>query len=267
MIATLTFTEPQSDADGRRVAGARFEPRSRLPLSAACLVANGLRELLSRLLAVELETELLEPLVPSPAVRPVLFADAIVACVRGRVADAYIVVRPADARRLVALAFGEAERPDGDPLSEIESQTLDRAMLALAPLCGSLCGPSTGAARIAATTAECDSESYFEVRLLLERPVTIGFALSREPAFEIGARVAIADLEQVEIELRAECARGRLELVDVATLAVGAIVPLTTRIGDPGWLCLGDRSIARGSCGANGGRAAFVVDGDRERAA
>ena len=48
MIVALDFGSPETLPDGRAVRPARFVPRSSLPASAACLIANGAREQLSR---------------------------------------------------------------------------------------------------------------------------------------------------------------------------------------------------------------------------
>ena len=133
MIALLTFGAARF-AGGRAVRDATFEARSTLPLSAACLVANGVREALARSLARDIDVELLEPSLPNAAQRRVLLADAIVYRVRGRICDGFVIVRGADARRLVALAFGESERPEHDALSEIERATLERIVGGLVPL-------------------------------------------------------------------------------------------------------------------------------------
>ena len=100
MIATLAFGDPVADGRGRRLRSPRFVPRSTLPLGAACVVANGLREQLSRQLACELDVELIEPAVPGPAERRTLLDRATIVRVRGRLCDAFVIVRPADGRRL-----------------------------------------------------------------------------------------------------------------------------------------------------------------------
>ena len=100
MIAALAFSPPRL-VGTRLIRDVSFVPRSTLPLSAACLVANGVRETLSRLLATELEVDLSEPAMPGSAERRVLLAGATILRVRGRLCDGFVIVRPADARRLV----------------------------------------------------------------------------------------------------------------------------------------------------------------------
>ena len=159
MIATVGFGSPQLFLDGRVVRSAVFTSRSTLPLSAACLVANGVREQLSRLLATELEVELIEPTIPNANERRVLVEGATIFRVRGRICDGFVIVRANDARRLVALAFGESERSERDALSEIERATLDRIASGLVPLCNTLCGALGPVNRESSERAACDLAS------------------------------------------------------------------------------------------------------------
>ena len=164
MIAALRFGTARSE-DGRQLRSAFFALRSTLPLSAASVVANGVRESLGRLLGRECEVELLEPVVPGPDERRVLASGALVRRVRGRRADGFVIVRAADAAKLAGLAFGEPDRPLTAPLSELERETLDRVLAALVPLCASLCGTLGPTERDPGDIA-AEIASYFEVRTL-----------------------------------------------------------------------------------------------------
>ncbi len=261
MIARSAFDDPQVLADGRIVRRIRFVPQSTLPLAAACLVANGVRETLARLLASEVDVDLVEPALPGAAERRLLVLDAAIVRVRGRLCDGFVIVRPADARRLVGLAFGEGERPDREPLSEIERATLDRMVTALVPLCNTLCGTLGPAVRESPERAACDVATYFEVRTTGTVRLSIGFALTRDPAEEVGEPIALAELAEVELDGRVEFARGRLSVPTFSRLAVGATIALETPLSAAGTLRFGDVAFARGACGVAGGRGAFVVDG------
>ncbi len=262
MIAALGFESPQLQSDGRIVRTPLFTPRSTLPLSAACLVANGVREALSRLLAMELDVDLIEPAIPGAQERRVLLDGAIVFRVRGRICDGFVIVRAADARRLVALAFGEADRSERDPLSEIERATLERIASGLVPLCNTLCGTLGPVTRESSDRAACDMATYFEVRTTGSLRIAVGFALTRDPVEEVTDRVTLDDLADVELTGAVEFGRGNLGVPAFSRLATGATIVLETSLGDPGRLRFGDVAFGRGTCGVKNGRSAFVFDTD-----
>jgi hypothetical protein len=264
MIAALRFTKPVYDATGRALGDATFVPRSTLPLSAACLVANGVREALSRLLARELDVEVLEPVVPDASERRVLLDGATVYRVRGRICDGFVVFRSDDARRLAALAFGEHERSERDPLSAIERATLERIAANLVPLCNTLCGTLGPVVRETAERAACDVATYFEVRTSAAPRVAIGFALSRDPAEDISGRITLADLSEVEVGGTVTCGFGSLSVPAFSRLAPGVTLPLDTPLGGHGVLRFGDVAFARGTCGVNAGRTAMYVAAEND---
>ncbi len=260
MIAALAFGPSARAPGGRAVRAVRFVPRSTLPLSAACLVANGVREQLSRLLAAELDVELLEPAIPGPAERRMLVAGATIVRVRGRKTDAFVIVRPADARRLVAVAFGESERPDGENLSAIERATLERIASSLVPLCNALCGTLGPVTRETNDRAACDIATYFEVRTTGPLRIAIGFSLSRDPAEEVCGSLELRDLADVELALRVEFAAGSLGVPAFSRIAPGATIRFDTRLGESGTLRCGDVALGGVTCGVINGRNAASFD-------
>jgi len=257
VIAALRFGTPQLADDGRIVREPAFTLRSTLPLSAVCLVANGVREQLARLLGRDLEVDVLEPVVPRADERRVLFAGAVVQRVRGRLGDALLVVRPRDARKLVAAAFGEAERAD-DALSEIEMRTLERMIAAILPLCAPFCGALGAVSRETPERCEHECATYVEVRVA-PLGVAIGFALTRDPPEEIGTRIALDALLDATVPVRVVLAEGALPIPLFARLEPGATVALATPLDEPGRLELGGTTIARGSCGTRAGRHALTI--------
>jgi hypothetical protein len=263
MIAALAFESGVAAAgrDGRRVRRPVFVRRSTLPLSAACLVANGVRERLSRLLAAEVEVELIEPAIPGPAERRTLVRGATIARVRGRLCDGFVIVRPADARRLAALAFGEPERSEQSDLSEIERQTLARIVASLVTLCNTLCGTLGAATGETAERAACDLETYFEVRTAGAVRIAIGFGLTRDPAEDVVGPLTLDDLASVELEACVDVGAGVLGVPAFSRIAVGSTIALATPLGSPGIFRVGDVPFARVTCGHAGGRNAAVFDG------
>jgi flagellar motor switch/type III secretory pathway protein FliN len=264
VIAALAFGPPRAVA-GRAVRSVTFAPRSSLPSSAACLVANGVREALSRLLATDIDVDLTEPAMPGAEHRRLLVAGATVVRVRGRLSDGFIVVRPADARRLVSLAFGEDEPDGSDTLSEIERATLDRIVYALVPLCNTLCGTLGPAARETADRAASDLATYFEVRTTGRTRIALGFGLGSDPAEPLSERITLDDLADVELEGVVEFARGSLSVPAFSRLAAGATVELETPVAAPGVLRFGEVAFARGICGASDGRSVVRFTGDLDR--
>jgi flagellar motor switch protein FliM len=264
VIAALGFGPPRMVA-GRIVRAISFAPRSSLPFSAACLVANGVREALSRLLATDIDVELTEPAMPAAEHRRLLVAGATIVRIRGRLCDGFIVVRPADARRLVSLAFGEDEAEAGDTLSEIERATLDRIVYALVPLCNTLCGTLGPVVRETSDRAASDLATYFEVRTTGGSRIALGFALGSDPAQPVSECLTLDDLAEVELEGIVEFARGSLSVPAFSRMAPGATVELETTLSAPGVLRFGEVAFARGVCGANDGRSVMRFTGDLDR--
>ena len=180
-----------SDATGvKRVRPALFEARSSLPISAACVVANGIRETLSPLLGGSVAVRLFEPRIPAPHAWSAILRDARLYRVRGNVADAAVVLRASDAVALAAALFGESSGAVERALSPIECDVLDRLINAIAANLGAVCGAREGylVERVAALDGFV---TYFE--LLIEEPVSsrIGVALSRDPASDARGRLRV----------------------------------------------------------------------------
>jgi flagellar motor switch/type III secretory pathway protein FliN len=233
-----------------------FQRRSALPVSAACVVANSIRETLGALLATPVSLRLLEPVIPSPQAWKAICAGAQLFSVRGSACDAAFVLRPADATALAAAAFGE-EAGGARSLSAVEQEVLLRALRGIAGSLAAVCGRDvTPLERILDIRGYT---TYFE--LLVEQPAAlrIGVALSRDPAVRAGTTLRIEDLGRVEIEVSAQFAAGTLSAAAFLGLRPGTVVPMNTRVGEPGLLKAGGAVIARGECGARGERHAIVL--------
>lgn len=240
---------------GRHVRRAQFERRSLLPVSAACVVANGIRECLSTLLAVRVDLRLLEPAIPDPRAWAAISEGAYVFATRGSACGAAFVLRPNDASTLAAAAFGE--QPAERPLSSLEHEVLVRALRALAsslaPICGRDLSPLETVADIAGYV------TYFEVLSPAPLPFRIGIALSRDPAPLSPGTLGIADLLDVELELGVTVAQGFMDAGSLLRLRPGVEVPMTTAVGDPGLLTLDAAIVGRGECGVLGNRNVLVL--------
>lgn len=258
MIVAHEFGDAVAAADGTLVRRAAFRVRSKLPLSACRSIAVGVGQRLSALLGVGADVELIAPCVPSAAARRVLFEDAHVVRARGQRSDVYAVVRAPDAGSFVARAFGERANP-ARPLSEMERSVLDRIAANVLALCGSLCGPLGAISRERSDASAIECASYFEVRSLGAADAALGFAFTRDPEEPVQANVGWNDVRETRCTVRVEVARGRLPTGALATLRVGSIIPLTTRLEEHGLLNIGGRTIGEGTCGEADGRAAFLV--------
>lgn len=260
-MLTLDFGSPVATAGGRRVRSARFDARSLLPVSAACVVANGVRELLSSLLAVPAELRLLEPRLPSPQAWAAIARDAQMVRVTGPLANAALVLRSPDAVALAAAGFGE-ERRGSQALSGIESEVIARLLRSLTGALSAVCGRELSAPEPILDIS--GYATYFE--LLVERPVRarIGVALSREPAAQAAcATLRLEDLLDVEVDLRAEFARGFISAPTLLGLGPGSNVPMMTSVGGFGVLKADGMVLARGECGAIGLRSAMILQSVR----
>ena len=255
-MTVLEFERHTESVNGRRVRRARFGRRSSLPVSAACVVANGVRETLSALLATPVSLRLLEPVIPDAQAWQALAAGAQLFGVRGPVCEAAFVVRAPDASALAGSVFGEPA--DGTrKLSAVEQEVLVRALRGIAGCLTSVCGRELSPLeRILDIRGYV---TYFE--LLIERPVSarIGIALSRDPAARGTATLRIEDLLDVEVEVSVQFACGTLPAAAFLDLRPGSDVPMKTRVGEPGLLKAGGAILARGECGAMGGRNAMIV--------
>jgi len=246
----------------KRVRAATFQARSSLPISAACVVANGMRETLSSLLGAPVGMRLFEPCIPSPQAWHTLLRDARLYRVRGAVADAAVVLRAADAAALAATLFGEAQVAQFSerPLSPLECDVLDRMVNAFAANLGTVCGARESHS-VERVTGIAGFVTYFD--LLVTDPLTarIGIALSRDPSPERGVALDVAVLSGVTVTGTATLDLGQSDVASVARLKPGDVIALPPARLQRCLLLAQSRKIARGVCGVQNGRYAVAVNG------
>ncbi len=203
---------------------------------------------------------LLEPSIPAPPAWRAILRDARLYRIRGSVADAAVVLRPADAVALAAALFGESHAGAGErPLSPFECDVLDRMVHAIAANLTAVCGPRDG--RPLERVAELDGFiTYFE--LFVEEPAAarIGIALSRDPSAEARGSLDVEHLAGVRLTTRASLDLGNIEAAAVARLVVGGLVPVDPAELHRCSLSAHGRRLAHGRCGVRNGRFAFYVD-------
>ncbi len=259
-MKSLTFGPSLENTAGLLVRGPRFETRSALPVSAACVVANGVREMLSSLLGTAVTLRLTEPMVPAPDVWDVLLGEALFYRIAGAVADAGLIFSFRDATALVGAAFGEPQglADEGRALSAIEHEVLDRMVEGVAVNLSAVCGVSE---RLRAHRVEnlLGFATFFE--LIVEKPVQarIGVALSREPTTDARGTLEKKHLSGVPVTAVASIELGRIDAGDIFHLQSGSLLPIRTADLSRCRLTLGGRAFASGSCGARNGRFAISM--------
>lgn len=258
-MIVLAFDAEPVPRGGKHVRYARFVRRSALPVSAACLVANSLRERLASMLATEVSLRLLEPQVPDAPAWCAIARDALIFSVGGAPCGAAFVLRPYDALAVASSIFGERVS-DTRKLSGLESGVLDRAIEALVNTLAPVCGARAMLLR-AGTPDISAYASYFEV--LLEKPVSarIGVAVSRDPDRPRHDCLRPGDLLDVRLPLRVEFGACAVDPAAVLELRAGFKIRLQTRAGDAATLRVHGRRVAQGDAGAYRGAAALLVRG------
>jgi hypothetical protein len=255
----LAFSRAGRSVDGRRVRVATFEERSILPTSAACVVANGVRESLARVLGTDASVKLFEPTIPSPQAWAAISRDARLYGIRGTSADAAIVLQTRDVVALATAAFGEPSAGSRD-LSAIERAVFERTLASIAGAFSPVCGFRGEAPLPQALADLAGFTTYFELHVERPAQVRIGVALSREPLSEPSKCLVLEDLLDLQVEVTAALTGGLVPAGTVGRLEPGEFVPITEGKVLSGTLELAGTVIRRGECGVRAGRYAFAVN-------
>ena len=256
MIADAAFAAPI-----RGVRPLRFVPRASIPIEAACLVANGLRETLRELLGA---TELVvgEPAAIGADAWALLARDALLFLTRGRQTDIVLVVPQRDARRLVLRAFGESEvaEPPQAACSALELLAVERIAARCAAAFEPLCAERRAASRAVGLDEVPPCVAYFDVRVHAPVRLTLGVGIARDlPDPGSSGALAVGALDGVPVEARAVFAEGTISTTSFVGLQPGDVVKLDTKVGDPACLNLAGRRLAYGVAGVVASRSAFLV--------
>jgi len=255
MIADATFGPRRA-----RVRRLRFVPRSSIPVSAACLVANGIRETLRELLGEPCEVVLGEPVALDATAWSVLAREALLYLTRGRQTDVVLVLPRPDARRLVLRAFGEGDALPEGACSALELHALERIAARCAAACDPLCAERHGPPRPVEPHELPACSAYVDLRIAAPLALTLGVAIVRDlPDPGPAGALPPAALGPVGLEARAVFAEGDMDAAAFVALRPGDVVKLETTIGAPAFLRVASRPIAYGVPGAHRGRAAFFV--------
>ena len=235
-----------------------FQERSMLPVSAACVVASGVRETLASLFGEPVALKLYEPVIPAPSAWHAIARDATMFRVRATGAEAAVIVRSADASALAAAAFGERESR-GAALSAIERTVLTRTVQAIALQFGPICGPVPETPVHEAELDPSGFATYFELQI--ERPVSarIGVALRQDPMPQPQPGIGFDDVMDLPVELCVRVEVGRFRASNVAALERGTVLPVGAG-ALRGTLLLAGRTLAAGECGVYGQHYALAID-------
>jgi hypothetical protein len=256
-VKTLGFSRDSRWNGGRRIRALTFEERSMLPVSAACVIASGVRETLGSLFGEAVTLKLYAPAIPPPSAWSAILRDATVYRVRGATIDAAIIMRPPDACTLAGAAFGEHDAR-ALSLSALERTVLERIVRAIATHFAPVCGPA-GELTVdvqAAVRAMC---TFFELQIVRPVRARIGIALSRDPLPESNPGVVVDDLLDLDVELVVRVDVGTHPAASVAALEPGSILPIPQG-ALRGTLLVAGRPVAAGECGVHGQCYALAID-------
>jgi flagellar motor switch/type III secretory pathway protein FliN len=239
----------------------RFIPRASIPLEAACVVANGIRETLRELLGEQCELVLGEPTAIGGESWALLAHDAFLFLTRGRQTDIVLVLPHDDARRLVLRAFGEGdELPDG-ACSALELLALERIAARCAATFDPLCAERRGVSRAVGAHEVPACVAYFDVRVHAPIPLTLGIGIVRDlPDPGPSGALPRTALDTVAVEMRAVFAEGMLDASTFLRLRPGDVVRLDTKVGAPASLNIAGRRLGWGVAGVVATRTAFLVN-------
>ena len=259
MIAALTF-EPARGGVRR----ARFVRRPSLPVDAACVVANGVREALRTLLGEACTVTIGEPVALDAAAWRSLVHDALLFATPGRATDVVFVLAARDARRLVQAAFGEDTAAGDGAWSALEAGAIERIVARCANACDALCVERRGPTSAVDAARVPRSVAYFDVRVAAPVALTIGVGILRElPETPPPATLTPAALGGLAVDVRVILGYGTLPAPRLLELRAGSVVPLSTQVDGEGELNLAGLRVALGTCGVRNGHSAFEVRSQR----
>lgn len=235
-----------------------FQARTAFPVSAACVIANGVRETLAALYKTHVEVRLFEPMVPSAQGWRAIVDDARLYRIAGARSDAALVIRPGVAQALASAVFGEPYS-HSRALSPVESTVLERIVCALAGNFVTVCGGRADGLIPEAVQVLDGFLTYFEVTV--EQPISaaIGVAIARQNSLEPQGGLHVEDLLDVEVEVSVQTEGTIVPVGELAALEPGAIVPITVSTGLTAVATVAGRPLARGECGVRNNRVALAV--------
>ncbi len=252
-MRALSFAPRAEVIEGRRIRRATFEERSTLAVSAACVVANALGDVLSSAFGKPVELRLFEASVPSQRGWQAIGCDAILYCAPGIA----VILRAKDAQAFARAVFGEAGGADR-ALSALELAALDRAVSALGPaFTAVLNGVQPELERAKALDRYT---TYSDIQVESPACFRVGIALESDPAIAPRTTLGIAALLDVQLELAVRSAPVTMAAYEVAALALGQVLPMIGTKGAGFTLGLAGRPLACGECGVLGDRFALMIE-------
>jgi flagellar motor switch protein FliM len=261
MSTVLRFDSAERDASGRWVRPARFVPESSLSLATICLVANGIRERFAAKLGSGIEVDAFEPVVVTREVLDRLLPETTIFRVDAGGGTFWLLLRARTVAGLLAAAFG-AEAGQRAELSSLELRTLRRMAKELAFLCAPIYGEITQLTPTHEYRPMYQAASYFEIRVNLAQPISLGLLLARDPDEAGGAGIEPIHLAEIPLTVRANVGSCVLTLEELGGLEIGDILPMIR--GESAQLMTGNVALAHGLCGSADGRSAFLASALRD---
>jgi flagellar motor switch protein FliM len=256
MSRVLRFGSAERDASGRRVRPAFFVAESSLSLATICLVANGVRERFAAQLGNSVSVDAFEPVVITREVLDRLLPETTVFRVDAGAGTFWLLLRARTVAGLLSAAFG-AEAGQKGSLSSLESRTLRRMAQELAFLCAPIYGEITQLTPTHDYRPMYEATSYFEIRVNLAQPISLGLLLARDPDEAGGVGIEPFHLAEIPLTVRATAGSCVLTLAELGRLEIGDVLPMIR--GESAQLLTGNVPLAHGVCGSADGRSAFLT--------
>jgi len=239
----------------------RFEDHATLPVSTACVVANGMRETLASLLTAPVRVWCTEPVVPAPRAWSSIANGAHGYRVRGSHSEAAIVASAEDIASLVGAVLGEPVTGRG--LSVLEQSVADRLLRALASTLAPLVGSNGQCATLDGAQG---LSTYFDVVFDGGARGRVGVAAAAEPEPVARPGVSLDDILDADCELCVRLDLGPLSAAQILSLEPGMWLPISTSKGFSGVASVAGTRLCDGECGVMNGRYALaVIDPTRGR--
>lgn len=249
-LRQIAWTPDGADA---RVRVPRFVRRSLLALEEVATVANAMRATFESLFASQVSATIVPPVELADGDWQRLCEGRRSYILHGESRDGVLLIDDVTARRIVAAAFSEDALPH--PLSRLEAHVLERCLAQVAGALRSLCGtahPSNEAADAVPVT-------YFELRFGPPADSAVGIALAAPLQAAERAFLHADLLDECPVECWVRLGSGAVNIFTFASLGVGDVVQLETKVGAYATLNLGAEAIAAGEGGILGDRTAFKV--------
>ncbi len=257
MRQILCFGPAQAQSDGRSLREVEFRKISTLPLDTACSVAQALREQFGGKLAQGKTVDVFEPIALTSNVLEGILPGSMVFLAEATAGRFWLILRRESVFALLTAAFGDIVLRPQASLSPLERQSLQAMVQEIALLCAPLAGELLSLHLTHDYAALAEADSYFEVRMNLAQPLSLGVIVACDPPEPTGEYCVLEELAHVPIPVRVVAGHCELTLAQLAALHIGDILPMIR--GENAQLMTGSVSFAHGTCGIANGHNALLI--------